>query len=156
MMICKSKILFLLLCSPLIVKAKDDFDRFFEFSDDPHPTDVLIDEFASTIQKAHELSAQLEDKVPANKEVDTLAVELNDVTKEMSSVVSGAMIKAMKEASRILRSARSCQDLANLGITQSGRYEIDPDGPEGEDEIGKFIVVSASIHFKTFTFRGAL
>ena len=60
--------------------------------------------------------------------------------------MSGVMIKAMKEASRILRSARSCQDLANLGITQSGRYEIDPDGLEGEDEIGKFIVVSTNLN----------
>ena len=140
MMFCKSKMIFwIFLCSPLIVKAKDEFDDFFEFSDDPHPTEVLIDEFAHTIQLANGLSTQLEDKVkesPANNEIETLTVQLNDVTQEMSSVMSGVMIKAMKEASRILRSARSCQDLVNFGVTQSGRYEIDPDGPEQEEPIG--------------------
>ena len=101
MMICKSKMIFwIFLCSPLIVKAKDEFDDFFEFSDDPHPTEVLIDEFAHTIQLANGLSTQLEDKVkesPANNEIETLTVQLNDVTQEMSSVMSGVMIKAMKE-----------------------------------------------------------
>ena len=134
MMISKNKILFwIVLSSPLIVKAKD------EFSDDP--TEVLIDEFASTIQLAHELSTQLEDKVteaPANREAVTLAVGLNDVIQEMSSVMSGAMIKAMKETSRILESTRSCQDLAKFGITQSGGYEIDPDGSEQANEIGMY------------------
>ena len=95
MMISKNKILFwIVLSSPLIVKAKD------EFSDDPYPTEVLIDEFASTIQLAHELSTQREDKVieaPSNREAVTLAVGLNDVIQEMSSVMSGAMIKAMNE-----------------------------------------------------------
>ena len=132
----KNKILFwIVLSSPLIVKAKD------EFSDDSYPTEVLIDEFASTIQLAHELSTQLEDKVteaPANREAVTLAVGLNDVIQEMSSVMSGAMIKAMKETSRILKSTRSCQDLAKFGITQSGGYEIDPDGSEQANEIGMY------------------
>jgi len=81
MMICKSKMIFwIFLCSPLIVKAKDEFDDFFEFSDDPHPTEVLIDEFAHTIQLANGLSTQLEDKVkesPANNEIETLTVQLN-------------------------------------------------------------------------------
>ena len=137
MMISKSKILFwIVLSSPLIIKAKD------EFSDDPYPTEVLIDEFASTIQLAHELSSQLEDKVteaPANREAVTLATKLNDVTQEMSSVMSaGAMIKAMIETFRILESTRSCQDLAKFGITQSGGYEIDPNGSEQANEIGMY------------------
>ena len=137
MMISKSKIIFwIVLSSPLIVKAKD------EFSDDSYPTEVLIDEFASTMQLAHELSSQLEDKVteaPANREAVTLATKLNDVTQEMSSVMSaGAMIKAMIETFRILESTRSCQDLAKFGITQSGGYEIDPDGSEQANEIGMY------------------
>ena len=44
----------------------------------------------------------------------------------------------MKEASRILRSARSCQDLAKFGMTQSGGYEIDPDGSEQANGIGMY------------------
>ena len=102
---------------------------------------LKFSEFASTIQLAHELSTQLEDKVteaPANREAVTLAVGLNDVIQEMSSVMSGAMIKAMKETSRILKSTRSCQDLAKFGITQSGGYEIDPDGSEQANEIGMY------------------
>ena len=91
----KNKILFwIVLSSPLIVKAKD------EFSDDSDPTEVLIDEFASTIQLAHELSTQLENKVteaPANKEAVTLAAELNDMTNEMSSVMSGASLELLNQ-----------------------------------------------------------
>ena len=136
-------IFWIFLCSPLIVKAKDEFDDFFKFSDDPHPTEVLIDEFAHTIQLANGLSTQLEDKVkesPANNDIETLTVQLNDVTQEMSSVMSGVMIKAMKEASRILKSTRSCQDLAKFGITQSGGYEIDPNGSEQANEIGMYVL----------------
>ena len=84
-------IFWIFLCSPLIVKAKDEFDD----SDDPHPTEVLIDEFAHTIQLANGLSTQLEDKVkesPANNEIETLTVQLNDVTQELSSVMSGVRV----------------------------------------------------------------
>ena len=123
---------------PIVAKAADDFDDFFEFSDDPHPTDVLIDQFAHTIQLAHGLSSQLKDRLSEsgdNNELKTLAIEVNDKTGELSSVMTQPMIIAMKEAAQILRSSRTCQDLANLGITQSGRYEIDPDGPEKERPI---------------------
>lgn len=130
MMICKSKMIFwIFLCSPLIVKAKDEFDDFFEFSDDPHPTEVLIDEFAHTIQLANGLSTQLEDKVkesPANNEIETLTVQLNDVTQEMSSVMSGVMIKAMKEASRIQWSATGLVKILSTleSLNQEGMKSI--------------------------------
>ena len=124
---------------PIIaIQAADDFDDFFTFSDDPHPTDVLIDQLAHTIQLAHGLSTQLENKVIESgddKGIETLAIDLNDKTGELSSVMTQPMIIAMKEAAKILRSSRTCQDLVNLGITQSGRYEIDPDGPENEEPI---------------------
>ena len=137
MLFCKSKMILWILI-PIVAKAADDFDYFFEFSDDPHPTDVLIDQFAHTIQLAHGLSSQLKDRLSEsgdNKELKTLAIEVNDKTGELSSVMTQPMIMAMKEAANILRSSRTCQDLANLGITQSGRYKIDPDGPEKERPI---------------------
>ena len=116
----------------------DEFDDFFDSIDDPEPPtlDFKLNNLASTIDLAHDLATELKNELTNNSnddilEAEMLAVQLHDATQNLSSMFESKHLTILLQtASRILTSARTCQDLANLGITSSGTYQLDPDGPD--------------------------
>ena len=68
-----------------------------------------------------------------------LAVQLYDLTQTLSSMIESKQFPVLlKTAVKLMASMRTCQDLANVGVTESGTYELDPDGP---DSIAESIMV---------------
>ena len=84
------------------------------------------------------MATELKDKLiesSSGKEAETLAVQLHNATQSLSGMIeSNSFQVLLQQAVRILTNVRSCQELANLGITQSGTYEIDLDGPDSMAE----------------------
>jgi len=114
----------------------DEFDDFFDSIDatEPPTLEDKINNFASTIEKAHDLATELKDELTDNsndKEAEMLAVELQGLTGTLSSMIESNQLPVLlKTAAKLLASMRTCQDLANIGVTESGTYQLDPDGPD--------------------------
>merc|ERR1711953_699612 len=114
----------------------DDFDDFFDSIDatEPPTLEDKINNFASTIEEAHDLATELKNELTDNsndKEAEMLAVELQGLTGTLSSMIESNQLPVLlKTAAKLLASMRTCQDLANIGVTESGTYQLDPDGPD--------------------------
>jgi len=123
----------------------DEFDYFFDSIDatEPPTLEDKINNFASTIELAHDLATELKNELTENnsndKEAEMLAVQLYDLTQTLSSMIESKQFPVLlKTALKLMESMRTCQDLANIGVTESGTYELDPDGP---DSIAESIMV---------------
>ena len=114
----------------------DEFDDFFDSIDatEPPTLEDKINNFASTIEEAHDLATELKNELTDNsndKEAEMLAVELQGLTGTLSSMIESNQLPVLlKTAAKLLASMRTCQDLANIGVTESGTYQLDPDGPD--------------------------
>ena len=114
--------------------ANDDFDDFFDSfdNDEKHAVDHQLSDFISTVDLANDLANELKNELADNsddKEAEMLAAELQNATETLSMMMESKHLTILLEtASKIVASAKTCQDLANLGLTQSGAYQVDPDG----------------------------
>ena len=131
----------------------DEFDDFFDsIDDDPEPPtlDFKLNNLASTIDLVHDLATELKNELTNNSnnlEAEMLAVQLHDATQNLSSMIESKHLTILLQtAAQILTSARTCQDLANLGVTSSGTYQLDPDGP---DTIAEPIMVACDFTSNT-------
>ena len=90
--------------------------------------------FGQTIEEAHGLATELKTKLTESsndKVAEDMAIDLYEMTQTLSSLMeSNHLPVLLQQASRILSSVRNCQDLANLGMTESGTYQINPKGPD--------------------------
>ena len=105
---------------------------------EPPTLEEKITNFGSTIQEAHVLATELKTKLTEtsdDKEAEDLAIQLHEATQTLSSLMeSNQLVILVQQASRILANVRNCQDLANLGMTVSGTYQINPKGPDSVAE----------------------
>ena len=120
--------------------GNDDFDDFFDSfdNDEKHAVDHQLSDFISTVELANDLANELKNELTDNsddKEAEMLAAELQNATETLSMMMESKHLTILLEtASKIIASAKTCQDLANLGLTQSGTYQVDPDGPDSVAE----------------------
>ena len=126
----------------------DKFDGFFgdiTVTEAPSLEDK-IDNFAASIQRTQDLAQQLKDKVinsaATNKEArfisSSLVALLVEKTQGLSALVSSSerFPILLQMATKMFANVKNCQDLAAIGYTQSGTYQLDPDGKDvGEDPI---------------------
>ena len=126
-------------------------DRFDGFFGDVTATEApkledKIDNFAASIQKTRDLANQLKNKVMNSVAIDketrftssSLVAQLVEKTEGLSALVSSSerFPILLKMATKMFANVKNCQDLANIGFTQSGTYQLDPDGQDvGEDPI---------------------
>ena len=83
------------------------------------------------IEEINELARQMKENADQeDEEIRTLSMELHNETQSLFSLVSGPMSELLKQAAKNLDTARNCQELANLGMTNSGIYHLDPDGQD--------------------------
>ena len=83
------------------------------------------------IEEINELARQMKENADQeDEEIRTLSMQLHNETQSLFSLVSGPMSELLKQAAKNLDNARNCQELANLGMTNSGIYQLDPDGQD--------------------------
>ena len=127
-----------------VTTTPDEFDDFFDSIDatEPPTLEDKLNNFASTIELANDLATELKNELTDNsndKEAEMLAVQLHGLTQTLSSMMESKQFPVLfKTALKLMESMRTCQDLANIGVTESGTYEVDPDG---SDSIAKPIMV---------------
>ena len=104
---------------------------------DNHNALSLVQDVTSDIEKAHELATQIKDTTDKEEEaIKNVAKVLHDETESLIALLNGPMSGVLAQAAKLLDGTKNCQDLANLGITESGTYQLDPDGlDEGEEPI---------------------
>ena len=92
-------------------------------------SDISCDEkdnFAEKMQLAKDLSLQLETKLPEIPDASDLLRRLIDTVETLSGQLSPEVEAAFKQVQELLKKSKTCADLANIGITQSGRYRLQP------------------------------
>ena len=90
---------------------------------------TLVPDVASGIEEAQDLAKQIKEVTDKEEEaIKNAATELHDETDSLMELLSGPMSGLLAQAARMLDGTKNCQDLANLGITESGTYQLDPDG----------------------------
>ena len=83
------------------------------------------------IEEINELARQMKENADQeDEEIRTLSMQLHNETQSLFSLVSGPMSELLKQVAKNLDTARNCQELANLGMTNSGIYQLDPDGQD--------------------------
>ena len=92
---------------------------------------TVTQDVTSGIEELNELAIQMKDNADKeSEEIRALSMQLYNQTQSLFSLVSGPMIELLKEAAKNLDTVRNCQDLADLGMTNSGTYQLDPDGQD--------------------------
>ena len=92
---------------------------------------TVTQDVSSGIEEINELARQMKDNADhEDEEIRTLSMQLHTQTESLFSLVSGPMSELLKQAAKNLDTARNCQELANLGMTNSGIYQLDPDGQD--------------------------
>ena len=92
---------------------------------------TLVQDVASSIEEALDLAKQMKEVTDKEEEaIKNAATELHDETDSLMALMSGPMSGLLAQAARMLDmdGTKNCQDLANLGITESGTFQLDPDG----------------------------
>ena len=85
----------------------------------------------NSIPELHALVVQLQaetDKDPGNTLANDLVSQLIEATEELNDKLEGSLSDVLQSAQRLLQSSKTCTDLANHGITETGMYPVDPDG----------------------------
>ena len=92
---------------------------------------TVTQDVTSGIEEINELARQMKDNADhEDEEIRTLSMQLHTQTESLFSLVSGPMSELLKQAAKNLDAAKNCQELANLGMTDSGTYRLDPDGQD--------------------------
>ena len=84
-----------------------------------------------SLPKLNALVVQLQsetNKDPENTLANDLVSQLIEATEDLNDKLNGSLNDVLQSAQRILQSSKTCTDLANHGITESGMYPVDPDG----------------------------
>ena len=127
--------------------ATDRFDNFFgspTVTEPPTLTDKIT-AFASSVERTKNLADQLKTKLMNSETIDketlfatsSLVAQLVEKTELLSNKVSSGRFPILLQmAAKLFGSMKNCQDLADIGFTRSGTYQLDPDGQDfGEEAI---------------------
>ena len=110
------------------INATDDDGSYPIFpTAPPEPEPEPKISFVDSIQLSFNLSAELNDKV-TDKNLKDLTKKLVDVTKQLNDQMTPNFDFLLETSKGLYKSAKTCADLAAMGMAENGQYDLDPVG----------------------------